>query len=208
MLHVPFSLESKRNQKVQDGLSRLKVNYVPLKELKCRVHAGWKGGVGGHHRLWSLHSIDFLYGSKLSLSPLLHQPKPIWKKVIANKKQPSLHNKKWAKQVRRLLSLLTFFSSRKKVKRTAFCKDVTAFGTKLRSVESFGTQYDTEFLSMFTLSVAVCYTNKLAMVVVANTTLAMPLVVLNARFTREMSLGETMACWNTKQPINATAPTQ
>ena len=93
-----------------------------------------------------------------------------------------------------MLSLLTFFSSRKKVKRTAFGKDVTAFGTKLRSVESFGTQYDTEFLSMFTLSVAVCYTNKLAMVVVANTTLAMPLVVLNARFTREMSLGETMAC--------------
>ena len=201
MFPVPFSLERKRNQKVQDGLSRLKINCVPLKELKCHVYVGWMGVEGGNQRLWSLHSIDFLYGSKLSLSPLLHQPKPIWKKVIANKKQPSLHNKKWAKQVRRLLSLLTFFSSRKKVKRTAF-------GTKLRSVESFGNQYDTEFLSMFTLSVAVCYTNKLAMVVVANTTLAMPLVVLNARFTREMSLGETMACWNTKQPINATAPTQ
>ena len=76
MLPVPFSLERKRNQKIQDGPSCLKINFVPLKELKCRVHIG-SGGVGGRHQLlYPLHFIDFLHGSKLSLFPCCIEPSP------------------------------------------------------------------------------------------------------------------------------------
>jgi hypothetical protein len=37
MRKLTFSLERKSNQKVQDGLAQLKINYVPLKELKCHT---------------------------------------------------------------------------------------------------------------------------------------------------------------------------
>src|SRR5207253_962819 len=50
--------------------------------------------------------------------------------------------------------------------------------------------------------------NKSAITNAANTTLAIPFVVINAMFTLRRSLGFTIECWYTRQPMKTSTPIQ